>query len=53
MTELVRSYLRAAGRHGPIVPMPLSGNAARAIRNGAILAPDRAKSKRRSTGAPS
>lgn len=42
MAELVRSYLRASGKHRPIVPLPLPGTAARAFRDGANLAPDRA-----------
>lgn len=42
MDELVRSYLRATGRRRPIVRLPLPGRAARAIRGGANLAPDRA-----------
>jgi uncharacterized protein YbjT (DUF2867 family) len=42
MDELIRSYLRASGRHRLLVPMPLLGQAARAIRGGANLAPDRA-----------
>jgi uncharacterized protein YbjT (DUF2867 family) len=42
MAELVRGYLRASHKHRLIVPMPLPGNAARAIRAGANVAPDRA-----------
>ena len=42
MADLVRGYLRASGRHRPILPLPLPGKAARAIRSGATLAPDRA-----------
>ena len=42
MGELVREYLRARGRHRPIVPVPVPGRAARAIRDGANLSPDRA-----------
>ena len=41
MAELLRGYLRARGRHRPIVPVPLPGKAARAFRAGANLAPDR------------
>jgi uncharacterized protein YbjT (DUF2867 family) len=44
--ELIRSYLRAAGKHRPIVPLPLPGGAARAVRAGAILAPEHAVGKR-------
>ncbi len=40
--DLVRGYLRAAGRWRPIVRTPLPGRAAAAVRRGAILAPDRA-----------
>ena len=42
LAGLVRSYLRAAGKRRPILPLPLPGNAARAVRAGAIVAPDRA-----------
>jgi uncharacterized protein YbjT (DUF2867 family) len=42
MAELLRGYLRAVGKHRPIVPVPLPGKAARAFRDGANLAPDRA-----------
>jgi uncharacterized protein YbjT (DUF2867 family) len=42
MAELVRSYLRATGKHRLIVPMRLPGKAARALRDGANLAPQRA-----------
>ena len=42
MADLVRGYLRASGRRRPILPLPLPGKAARAIRFGANLAPDRA-----------
>jgi uncharacterized protein YbjT (DUF2867 family) len=42
MTDLVRSYLRAAGKHRLIIGMPLPGKAAAAFRAGANLAPDRA-----------
>ncbi|WP_432993205.1 SDR family oxidoreductase [Dactylosporangium sp. CA-233914] len=44
--ELVRSYLRAAGKRRPILPMPMGGGAYRAIRAGANLAPDRAVGRR-------
>jgi uncharacterized protein YbjT (DUF2867 family) len=46
MAELFRGYLRATGRHRPIVPLWLPGKAARAIRAGATLAPDRAVGRR-------
>jgi uncharacterized protein YbjT (DUF2867 family) len=42
MVDLVRSYLRAAGKRRPIVPVRLPGKAARAFRAGVNLAPDRA-----------
>jgi uncharacterized protein YbjT (DUF2867 family) len=46
MAELIRSYLRAYGKHRPMVSVRLPGRAARAIRNGANLAPDRAVGQR-------
>jgi uncharacterized protein YbjT (DUF2867 family) len=42
MAELVRGYLRASRRHRLILPVRLPGEAARAIRAGANLAPERA-----------
>jgi uncharacterized protein YbjT (DUF2867 family) len=42
MSELLRGYLQATGKHRPILPVQLPGNAARAFRAGANLAPDRA-----------
>jgi uncharacterized protein YbjT (DUF2867 family) len=42
MSDLLRGYLRAAGKRRPIVPVRLPGKAARAYRDGANLAPDRA-----------
>jgi uncharacterized protein YbjT (DUF2867 family) len=42
MADLLRAYLRASGRHRLIVPVPTMGNAARAVRDGALLSPDRA-----------
>jgi uncharacterized protein YbjT (DUF2867 family) len=42
MAELVRGYLRAAGKHRLLVPLRLPGKAARAFREGANLSPDRA-----------
>ena len=44
--ELVRGYLRAAGRNRPIIRIPFPGKAAAAIRAGANLAPDRAVGRR-------
>jgi uncharacterized protein YbjT (DUF2867 family) len=46
MAELIRSYLQAAGKHRPMVTIRLPGQAARAIRAGANLAPDRAVGRR-------
>jgi uncharacterized protein YbjT (DUF2867 family) len=46
MTELVRGYLRARRKHRPILPIRLPGKAARAMRPGANLAPDRAVGRR-------
>ena len=42
MAELVSGYLRARGKHRPILPIRIPGKAARAFRAGANLAPDRA-----------
>jgi uncharacterized protein YbjT (DUF2867 family) len=44
--ELVRAYLHAAGRSRPMVPIHVPGAASRAVRAGAVLAPDRAVGKR-------
>lgn len=46
MDELLRDYLRAAGRRRWLVPMRLGGGAYRAILAGANLAPDRAVGRR-------
>jgi uncharacterized protein YbjT (DUF2867 family) len=46
MAELVRGYLRARGKHRPIVPVRFPGKAAGALRAGANLAPDRAVGRR-------
>jgi uncharacterized protein YbjT (DUF2867 family) len=46
MRELVRSYLRALGKHRAILPVRVPGKAARAFRDGANLAPDRAVGRR-------
>jgi uncharacterized protein YbjT (DUF2867 family) len=46
MAELVRGYLLARGRRRPLVPVRLPGQAARAFRAGANLAPDRAVGRR-------
>jgi len=42
MDELVRSFLRASSRRRLIVPVPIPGRAARALRAGVNLAPERA-----------
>ena len=42
MADLARGYLRAAGKHRLVLPVPVPGGAARAYRAGANLAPDRA-----------
>jgi len=42
MTELARDYLRATGKHRLVLPVHVPGGAARAYRDGANLAPDRA-----------
>jgi uncharacterized protein YbjT (DUF2867 family) len=46
MSDLVRSYLRASGKHRPIVPMKMPGHAARAFRDGANLNTERAVGER-------
>jgi len=46
MTDLVRTYLRASGRRRLLVPVHLPGAAARAMRDGANLSPDRAVGRR-------
>ena len=42
MADLLRAYLRARGRHRAMVPVRFPGQAARAVRAGANLAPERA-----------
>jgi uncharacterized protein YbjT (DUF2867 family) len=46
LADLLRSYLRAAGKHRLMVPVRLPGKAARAVRGGANLAPERAVGRR-------
>jgi uncharacterized protein YbjT (DUF2867 family) len=46
MAALLHSYLRAAGKHRPIIPLWVPGKAARALRAGANLAPERAVGRR-------
>jgi uncharacterized protein YbjT (DUF2867 family) len=42
MADLLRGYLKARGKRRPLVPLWLPGQAARAVRAGANLAPGRA-----------
>jgi uncharacterized protein YbjT (DUF2867 family) len=42
LAELLRGYLRARGRHRPILPVRVPGKAARAFRSGANLSLDQA-----------
>jgi len=46
LADLLRGYLRAAGKRRALVPIPLPGQAARAVRAGANLAPERAVGRR-------
>lgn len=46
LDELVRGYLRAAGKRRPMVSVPAGGGAYRALVGGANLAPDRAVGRR-------
>jgi uncharacterized protein YbjT (DUF2867 family) len=46
MAELLCGCLRAVGKHRPMIPVWLPGKAARALRAGANLAPDRAVGRR-------
>jgi uncharacterized protein YbjT (DUF2867 family) len=46
MATIVRGYLRASGRRRAMVPLRLPGRAARALREGANLTPDRAVGRR-------
>jgi uncharacterized protein YbjT (DUF2867 family) len=46
MAELIRSYLRLRRQRRWLLPLPMIGNAARAFRAGANLAPDRAVGQR-------
>ena len=40
LPDLARSYLKATGRRGRVVEVPVPGKAARALRGGVLLAPD-------------
>jgi len=42
MADLLRTYLRVRGKRRLLLPVRLPGRAARAVRAGANLAPDRA-----------
>ncbi len=46
MADLIRSYLQATGKRRLLVPVPVPGRAAAAVRSGVILAPDRAVGRR-------
>jgi hypothetical protein len=46
MTDLIGAYVRARRTHRLLVPVRVPGNAARAFRAGANLAPDRAVGRR-------
>ena len=46
LDALLRAYLRARRTRRPIVKVPLPDAAARAVRAGAVLAPDRAVGRR-------
>jgi uncharacterized protein YbjT (DUF2867 family) len=46
MADLLRGYLRATGRRRLVIPFRQPGQAARAYRNGANLAPEHAVGKR-------
>ncbi len=42
LPDLARSYLKATGRRRRVVEVPVPGKTARALREGALLAPGRA-----------
>jgi len=46
LADLVRSYLEATGKRRLLVPVRIPGRAARAVKDGAVLAPDRAVGRR-------
>ena len=46
MGDMLRGYLRARGKHRPLIPVRQPGKAARAFRAGANLAPDHAVGRR-------
>ncbi len=46
MGDLLKAYLRASHKHRALVPMPLPGKAARAVRAGSNLTPEHAVGKR-------
>ena len=45
-SDLVRAYLRARGKRRVLVPIPVPGRAARALREGANLTPDHTVGRR-------
>jgi hypothetical protein len=44
--DLFTAYLRSRGKHRPMVPVRLPGQAARAVRAGVNLSPERAVGRR-------
>jgi uncharacterized protein YbjT (DUF2867 family) len=46
LADVLRSYLRARGKHRLLVPVRVPGRAARALRDGANLAPERGVGRR-------
>jgi hypothetical protein len=46
LADLLRGYLRANHQHRPILPVHVPGRAARALRAGVNLTPDRAVGRR-------
>jgi uncharacterized protein YbjT (DUF2867 family) len=44
--NLIRAYLKVTGRSRPLLPVHVPGGAARAVREGAVLAPEHAVGKR-------
>jgi uncharacterized protein YbjT (DUF2867 family) len=46
MGTMIRAYLRAVGKRRLLVPLPLAGAGYRAVRDGALLAPDHADGRR-------
>lgn len=46
MADLLRTYLQAMGKHRLLIPISMPGAAARAVREGVTLTPDRAVGRR-------